>query len=188
MATVSPPPPDVAPEPPVDGKSRYEVVDGQVVEKPRMGAYEGELASLLVAYLLTFVRTHKLGKVVSEVLFRLDREQRLQRRPDVAFVSNARWPYNRHAPSEAAWDVVPDLAIEVNSPTNTANEIIAKIHEYFRAGVRRVWVVYPNARTVYLYESPKEVKILGTGDVIDGAPLLPGFQLPLAALFEEPAD
>ncbi|SIO32228.1 Endonuclease, Uma2 family (restriction endonuclease fold) [Singulisphaera sp. GP187] len=188
MATVTPQTPDVAPTLPVADDTLYEVVDGQVVEKATMGAYEAELASLLVGYLITFARTHKLGRVVCEALFLIDRGRNLQRRPDVAFVSDARWPYNRSAPRTAAWDVIPDLAIEVNSPTNTGNEIIAKVDEYFRAGVQYVWVVYPNARTVYLYESPNQVKILQVGDTLDGAPLLPGFHLPLAALFEEQAE
>ncbi|WP_406698618.1 Uma2 family endonuclease [Singulisphaera sp. Ch08] len=188
MATVTPPRSDVVPAPPIADDTLYEVVDGQVIEKAAMGVYEGELASLLVAYLLTFARTHKLGKVVCEVLFLIDRTRNLQRRPDVAFVSDARWPYNRSVPRTAAWDIIPDLAIEVNSPTNTGNEIIAKVDEYFRAGVQRVWVVYSNARTVSLYESPNQVKILQVGDTLDGAPLLPGFHLPLAMLFEEQAD
>ncbi|AGA31556.1 Uma2 family endonuclease [Singulisphaera acidiphila] len=188
MATVTPPRSNIAPAPPANGDTLYEVVDGQVVEKAAMGAYEGELASLLVAYLLPFVKSHKLGKVVGEVLFLIDRDLNLQRRPDVAFVSDARWPYNRNAPQTAAWDVVPNLAIEVNSPTNTGNEIIAKVDEYFRAGVQHVWVVYPKARAVYVYESPNEVKILRVGNTLDGAPLLPGFHLPLALLFEEQTD
>jgi len=186
MATATPSPADSAPTMPVDDDILYEVVQGQVQEKPGMGAYEAELASLLVAYLVTFVRDHKLGRAVSEALFQLDRVQNLQRRPDVAFVSNARWPFHRNAPKVAAWDVIPDLAVEVNSPSNKANDIISKIDEYFRAGVQRVWVIYPNARTVYLYESPSEVKILRAGDTLDGAPLLPGFVLPLATLFGEP--
>lgn len=186
MATVTPAPSDVASTSPFGGDTLYEVVQGRVHEKPAMGAYPTWIASLLAQAMGAFATAQQHGRVVVEMLFRLD--NKLQRRPDVAFVSCERWPRGRRVPDETAWDVVPDLAIEVNSPTNTANEIIAKIDEYFRAGVRRVWVVYPNARTVYLYESPKEVKILGTGDVIDGAPLLPGFRLPLAALFEEPAD
>lgn len=190
MATATPLQPDAAPAVPTDGEALCEVVDGQVVEKAAMGAYEAELASLLIGYLLPFARSHQLGKVVGEVLFQLDHVRNLQRRPDVAFVSKTRWPYHRNAPKTAAWDVVPDLAIEVNSPTNTGNEIIAKIAEYFRAGVQRVWVVYPNAQTIYLYESLNQVKILQVGDTLDAAPLLPGFQLPLALLFEgeEQAD
>ncbi|AGA31555.1 Uma2 family endonuclease [Singulisphaera acidiphila] len=186
MATVTPPRPDVAPAPPANSDTLYEVVDGQVVEKAAMGAYPTWLASLLAQAMGAFTTAHKRGRVVVEMLFRLDND--LQRRPDVAFVSHDRWPRGRQVPHEAAWDVVPDLAIEVVSPTNTADEIMAKVDEYFRAGVQRVWVVYPKARAVYVYESPNEVKILRVDNTLDGAPLLPGFHLPLALLFEEQAD
>src|SRR3954447_15239862 len=112
MATAAVPTPNAAPEPPANGDLLYEVVDGQIVEKP-MGAYEGQLASLLLEYLAPFVRAQQLGTVVVEVLFLINPAKDLQRRPDVAFVSDARWPRKRHAPSAAAWNVVPDLAIEV---------------------------------------------------------------------------
>ena len=46
---------------------------------------------------------------------------------------------------------MPDLAIEIVSPTNTADEVAEKLEEYFRVGVRSVWVVYPRQRKVYTY-------------------------------------
>src|SRR5207244_2037726 len=108
---------------------------------------------------------------------------------DVAFVSDERWPRARRVPDDAAWDVVPDLAIEVVSPSNIANEVVAKVGEYFRAGVQRVWVVYPKQPLVYVYESPTAaIRVLRVGDELDGAPLLPGFRLPLATLFEGEAE
>ena len=112
----------------------YEVVDGQVVEK-KMGARETEIASILVQILGPYLRTNRLGKVVGEMLFRIDLEKDLRRRPDVAFVSHARWPFNRRVPNVTLWDMVPDLAIEVISESNSAYEVQEKIHEYFAAGV-----------------------------------------------------
>jgi Uma2 family endonuclease len=84
--------------------------------------------------------------------------------------------------------VVPDLAIEVISPTNTAADVLVKVRDYFRAGVRRVWVIYPVEGEVYAYESPTVIRVLQRGDELDGEDVLPGFRLPLATLFEdEPA-
>jgi Uma2 family endonuclease len=182
MATATTPPPGVA-QPDDDRDALYEVVGGQVVEKT-MGVYEAEIATLLLAYLVPFVQTHRLGKVVVEALFRIDPAGKQERRPDVAFVSDARWPHNRRAPKQAAWDLVPDLAIEIISPTNRAAELVALIDEYFRAGVRCVWVVYPNERRVHVYDSPTAIRGLTRDDTLDGGTLLPGFQLPLASLFE----
>jgi Uma2 family endonuclease len=182
MASATPPPAEI---PSVHGDVLYEVVNGQVLEKPAMGSYETAIASFLVEGLGHFARTHRLGRVVGEMLFRIDPVRNLQRRPDVAFVSNERWPFNRRIPREPVWDMVPDLAVEVISPTNSADEVQKKVHEYFRAGVRRVWVVYPGTFEIFVYESTKVIHVLQLGDELDGAPLLPGFVLPVKSLFED---
>ncbi len=136
-----------------------------------------------ISLLGSFVRSHRLGKVFSEMLFRIDKAQDLQRRPDVAFVSAARWPVRQQAPKVAVWDMVPDLAIEVVSPSNSATEMNDKIHEYFAAGVVRVWMIYPSRQEIYVYKSTKDVQVVQLGQDLDGGDLIPGFRLPLAALF-----
>ena len=70
-------------------------------------------------------------------------------------------------------------------PSDPAIAVIEKIHEYFQAGVELVWVIYPEAREVYIYESPVNVRVLTRADVLDGGAVLPGFQLPLGELFED---
>ena len=71
-------------------------------------------------------------------------------------------------PELAAWDVVPNLAIEVVSPTNTANGVMEKTKEYFEAGVERVWVIYPEFAEIYDYDSPTSVRILTRDQTLDG--------------------
>jgi Uma2 family endonuclease len=187
MATATLPTPTIEPAPPVDNDILYEVVNGQIVEQPTMGSYSTVLASDLLVYLGSFAKANHLGKAVTEMLFRIDPAKNLQRRPDVAFVSDGRWPRNRPWPIQSPWDVVPDLAVEVVSPSNTAEQVVAKVREYFEAGVQRVWVVYPEEALFYVYEAPTQVRILQRGDTLDDALLLPGFQLPLAELFENSA-
>ena len=162
----------------------YEVVDGQVVEK-MMGARETEIATILAGFMIQFVRPNRLGRILVEFLFRIDVTKDLQRRPDVAFVSSATWPFGRRVPNVPVWDIVPELAVEVISPSNTAFEVQKKIHEYFAAGVSRVWVIYPEQAEVYVYSTPKQVQVLGAGQELDGGDLLPGFRLPVSVLFED---
>ena len=59
----------------------YEVVDGQRLELKPMGAHEALLASALFEFLAPYARQHKLGQVVSEMLFVLDATRDLKRRP-----------------------------------------------------------------------------------------------------------
>lgn len=159
----------------------YEFVDGERRELPPMGVFQSSLATLLSYFLNLYVMPRQLGQVMVEGLFVLQAEPKFQRKPDVAFVSKERWP--GPLPRLEAWPVVPDLAVEIVSPTNTADDVLAKIHDYFRFGVKRVWVIYTEVSEVYVYESPTRIRVLQHADVLEEEPLLPGFRLPLADLF-----
>ena len=187
----SPPPLGDFPEPrsveisPVPDDCFYEVVDGQIVELPPMGAYETEIATLLVLALGPVIKVQKLGRLAVETLFWLDRAGKLKRRPDLAFVAAEKWPLSRRAPRTEAWDVIPDLAVEVVSQSNKADEIVVKLRDYFRAGVNQAWVIYPVTRQVYVYTSLTSVQILIEPAELEGGDLIPGFRLSLTELFED---
>jgi Uma2 family endonuclease len=170
-------------------QDRYEIIDGQRVGLPPMAIYSAWLATLLIQNLAPFAKTHNLGRAVCEGLFHLPSPINRDRRPDLAFVSFARWAKSRSVPrTDNAWDVVPNLTTEVVSPTDGAGDLTEKIHEYFRAGVELVWVIYPLQNEVYVYSSPTQIAVLTRTDVLDGGTVVPGFRLPLAELFAEPAE
>jgi Uma2 family endonuclease len=162
---------------------RYEIIDGVRMEREPLVAFETVLASWLCYLMNSVAAGKKLGLAVTEVLFVLNAVRHLHRRPDVAFVSYARWPSSVVA-REPAWNVVPDLAIEIVSPTNLAEEIDRKITDYFQAQVRLVWVLYPDSGRAYIYQSPTHVSILERTDTLDGTEVLPSFRLPIAQLYE----
>lgn len=161
----------------------YEFVDGQWIEVPHMGAFASLLAFRLAEELNQFARAHKLGLAMAEVLFRLAPEGPA-RRPDVAYVAFDRWPYTGPFEDDPpAFDAVPNLAVEVNSPSNTLDEIEDKNRDYFFAGVEQVWVIQPRHRHVYVYDAPDKVYMLSEKQELDGGKIIPGFRLPLATLF-----
>jgi Uma2 family endonuclease len=169
---------------PVNGDSLYEVVNGEIVEMEPMSAYATLIASLL---LQAFAGQQKQGRAVAEMLFDFSATVGTKRRPDLAFVLYDRWPREKQVPDTEAWDVVPNLAVEVVSPSNTAREVLDKLAEYFRVGVERVWVIYPSQRQIYVYASPTSVKVLSQGDELADEALLPSFRLPLGTLFDDTA-
>ncbi len=166
----------------VESPGLYEVVDGEVREKT-VGVFEVEFASRLFFAMASHVQPSGQGRVVSELLFLLDPKTKLQRRPDLAFVSSERWPLDRPAPRTAAWDVVPELVVEVLSPTDLVLEMLTKVNDYFRAGVGVVWMFHPVMALVYVYRSPTSITVLTRGDTLEGDRFLPGFGLPLIDLF-----
>lgn len=168
-----------------DGKL-YELVNGTLVEKP-MGRPESVLASELNRLLGTFVRGHDLGFCTGpddliEVL------PNVVRGPDVSFVSWLKRP-DRTSGSAAVARDLPDLAVEVISPSNTPKEITRKIGEYFRGGIPLVWVIDHRRRTAAVYTAPDAKVVVAETGTLDGGEVLPGFRVSLAELFTlVPAD
>lgn len=174
--------------PPAGTAESYEVVNGRFVELP-MGASEVWIANALNRALIYYFATEGApGRTIIEALFRISIEPNVQRKPDLAFVSYERWPQDRPIPRRAAWRVVPDLAVEVISPSELAVDVLEKRLDYFRAGVRQVWELFPSQGYAFLYESPTRVTALDASATLDGHGLFPGFRLPLGELFGETAD
>jgi Uma2 family endonuclease len=161
-----------------------EVIDGCIVEKTIV-AYECWLASVIFGALDLYNSANPLGRVVQEMIFDLRPHVDRERRPDVAFVSFARWARNPGIPRTRSWAVVPELAVEIVSLTNSADAVAEKLAEYYKAGVVLVWVVYPGQSKVYAYTSTTAVRVLAPGDDLDGAEVLPRFRLPLQDLFDK---
>jgi Uma2 family endonuclease len=184
------PPPGTATEADVlvtlDRKERLcDLVDGVLVEKPP-DFYASVLAAILIGYLGKYLDRQNLGVLTGAAgPFRL--APGLVRMPDIAFTSWDRFP-TRKLPKAPIPDLAPDLAVEVISEGNTETEMENKLREYFAAGVRLVWYVYPETRTVHVYTSPTDVRLLGEDDTLDGGAVLPGFRLSIRQWFEKAGE
>lgn len=159
----------------------YELVDGVLVEKAT-GLEESCWTALLTAHLYGHVLKHDLGMVMGpNGPVRLGRQQ--VRQPDISFISWERDPKS-NARGECL-TVAPDLAVQILKKTNTPGETARKLDEYFRAGVRLVWLVDPRKREVRVYDSPAAAVVLTADDTLDGGEVVPGFRLVLAEWFAQ---
>ncbi len=169
----------------VTGGWGVELIDGLLLEKT-MGADEDALGLLLALHLFNFTAGNNLGKLFGAqggVRF----SDGVVRIPDVSFV---RWdsvddPAELDQLPGPFLHVPPDLVVEVLSEGNTPREMAIKLGEYAAAGVKLVWYVDPDAKTVTVYPKGRErgSKVLGVADTLDGGKVLPGFTLPVADLF-----
>ncbi len=167
-----------------DDEPLYEIIDGQRVELPPMSILANRVASLLHIQMGQFVVGNRLGEALMETLIRLPLPADRNRRPDLAFVSAQRIAQAPAQPgSDNAWDIVPELMVEVVSPHDLAEEIMERLEEYWAAGTQLVWVVYPTQRLVCVHESPRQVRMLGATDELTGGSVLPGLRIPIASLF-----
>jgi len=165
---------------PADG-SRYELLEGELVQMTPAGARHGRTTLAVGTVLFTFVSEKGLGHVVSNdtgVFTEKDPDTVLA--PDLAYWSRQRLP---ELP-EGFVEVPPDLAVEVVSPSDSQSYVHRKVLHYLDHGVSLVWVVDPKTRTVTVYRSRRDVCILGEAEEITGGDVLPGFSCRVGEFFE----
>jgi Uma2 family endonuclease len=161
---------------------RLELVRGEVRRMSLTGFEHGVICLEIGRVLGNFVMEHKLGLVfAAETGFVVETNPDSVLGADVAFVGAERLAGVKNP--EKFVPFAPDLAVEVLSPSNTVREMEEKIDLYFGAGSRLVWIISPKRRTVSIYTSPLEVKILSERDTLDGGDVLPGFSYELSKLF-----
>ena len=171
------------------GDVRAEVIDGQLVIDMTPNKMDHTLYGLqLGTYLNIFVRLRNLGWVGGDMTaFKLDESAEAGIKgalvPDVYFIS-----YNR-LPPDADIEIVPtfapDLAVEIISESETHTNVLKKVGEYLSHGTAQVWHVIPALRQVHVFSPANRAgTILGDTDTLTGGDLLPGFAIPVRALFD----
>lgn len=167
----------------LDAEKSYEIVNGVPEEKEMPGARHGMIAARLLVRLGGFVEANQLGVAFTEVNFNLGRNERI---PDLSFVAADRIP--AAGIPEGVWQIPPDLAIEVISPNDLHEKVSNKVLEYLEAGVKQVWIVSPEIRTVTIFRSMEQVQVFSGDRVLESPDLLPGFHCPLAEIFSAPVS
>src|SRR5262245_29590406 len=165
---------------------RYELVDGQLLERT-MSFWSSYVAGVLYYRLHDYCKSHQLGWVVPEgTTYQCFPDAPAKvRRADVSFVDKTRLSFAQ-ATGEGHLKIAPDLAVEVISPNDLAYEVDAKVGEFLAAGVRLVWVVNPEARTVEVHRPQGPGAILRDPADLEGEDVLPGFRCRVGELFLPP--
>ena len=164
------------------GEKYLELVEGRVVRTMPGSPRHGNVDSNLAMRLGTFVADRGLGKVYLNTGFILARGPDVVRGPDEAFVALERIK-TTPPPERGFWEIAPDLAAEIVSPENTADEVAQKVTEYLRAGVKLIWVIYPRQKQVHVFRPGRDPKILGGDDFVEGEDVVTGFRIPLTDLW-----
>jgi Uma2 family endonuclease len=164
---------------------RLELSEGELIEMSPASGKHGTLASKLDRRIGVFVETHQLGVVTASgtgyILSNNSNGRDSVRAPDVGFLSAARVPEGG-LPDEGYISVPPDLAVEVVSPNDDAEDLHLKIQQYLKAGTRLVWVFYPKSKSVAVH-TPAGAHTVEIEGALDGGDVLPGFSLPLRDVF-----
>ncbi|HXP85364.1 MAG TPA: Uma2 family endonuclease [Bryobacteraceae bacterium] len=164
---------------PFEEDKRYELDEGELIEMTRP-AYKHNIVmpSVLVALVLYF-RKNRLGEaLLSENLYALSPNTRLA--PDVAVILGDRRAELLNA---KVIPIIPDIVVEVLSPSETPRKVLRKLKRYFTAGVKEVWLIDPETKTAEIWTGPALPEHeLTVADALT-SPLLPGFALALGEVF-----
>jgi len=112
--------------------------------------------------------------------------QKAGKQPDVSFVAKEKLPQRlRSYP-----DIVPDLVVEVSSPTDREYLIEAKVALYQKYGVKLIWVAHPYSRRVDVYRLVSQLRpqVCMNEDELNGEEVIPGFRLVISQIFDYPPD
>lgn len=164
---------------------RLELSEGMLIEMSPAGGKHGMLALRLGRLIGNYVEAHHLGETTAAetgyILGKRADGKDTVRAPDVGFISAARVPEN--GLPDGYIPFAPDLAVEVVSPNDDAEDIHHKVNQFLKAGTRLVWVAYPKTQSVVVHTAQAS-HTLELDATLDGADVLPGFSLTVKAIFE----
>ncbi len=164
------------------GLGPCELIRGELIMMTPAGFRHGRITCAVAATLRDFVQRRQMGVVTgAETGFLIARDPDTVRAPDVAFVGADRIPETEPV---GFFPGAPDLAVEILSPNDAAGNVLAKVQDWLNANCRAVWVVDPHTRTVTVYRTRREISVLTETEMLDGAPVLPGFEVRVEELFK----
>ena len=161
---------------------RYELVGGRLVEKA-VGQEAARVDARLIRYLDEYAEAQGAGGAFSSSCGYQDfpHEPRRVRYPDASFIRGDRLPAEGLLRGHSR--TVPDLAVEVVSPNDTAEQIDGRVKDFLRVGTPLVWVVYPATRSVDIFRGDGTGGWRVEGQELSGEAVLPGFTCRVADLF-----
>jgi Uma2 family endonuclease len=172
---------------PPEENDRFELVDGDWVEK-KIGAKASRVGVRVVYRLEAFNEAQPCGLVFgSDCGYKIfPHAPKLVRTPDASFVRSGRLPDDQ--PPDGNMEIVPDLAVEVVSPNDLAEEFEERVVDYLRVGVSLLWVLYPNTRRALVIRKGGTAIHLMESDELQGDDVLPGFTCRVDQFFPRKAS
>ncbi len=141
-------------------------------EKPMPSKHHAFIQGNLIFYLR--LKYGELFSILPEISLKLPSRDRV---PDLAIYSSL-----EYGEEEVKMTQIPLCLVEILSPTQNHIDLILKRREYFDAGVKSYWLVFPDPKSVYVYSNPDEFEVFSYREVLKD-PLL-GIEFSLSEIFK----
>ena len=169
---------------PENDLKHYYLIDGELYWDMVPGYTHGRLEILIGHHLLVYAETHDLGEVTGEVGYYPAGDRHTLLGPDVAFIRKQNAPPVDHRQFVSR---MPDLAVEIQSPSNTLAELRRKAGVYLANGTELVWLILPERASVEVWrlgpDGEPASEMIHKNSSLTGQSVLPGFRLALQKLF-----
>jgi Uma2 family endonuclease len=173
---------------PENADRHFELENGEVVEMPSPGELHGAICWLISHILGTYLFKRGAGYVCSnDTGLVVRRAPDTVRGPDIMLFLKAK-QFDQLNPKHVT--DVPDLVVEVFSPTDRITKTFRRVEQYLARGVRMVWVVFPEDRAVHVCQRGVGdfPKVFEEADELTGSDVLPEFRCTVADLFALPGS
>ena len=157
-----------------------EILEGELITLPPPKSGHSMVAAN-ASLLLQPLQESGLGRVYQTAGYKLSEDPATWIQPDVSFLKMERVLATK---PNAYFVGAPELAVEIVSPSETAETLYRKIELLLAGGSLAVWVIYPKNREVHVFLADGTSFRRGLNDVLTIPELLPGWELPVARLFE----
>ena len=163
-----------------DNGMRNELSEGELIEMPPPKHLHSQAAHAFLFRLYEAAKQYTQFSVRSEAAYLLSRNPPTVRASDVSVLRTERVA---GTPADGYIPGAPELAIEVISPSDTAEDLMHKIQQYLEAGATTVWAAYPKDGTIQVYRRGEPALTLGPGDRLEEPTLLPGWSAQVSEFF-----
>ena len=167
-----------------DDDKRYELIEGEIFDMAPPGGEHGYYAFEIGFFIRLFDRQRKLGVAMVETGFHPPNDRYTVLSPDFSFTRKERAP---NPIPKNFMPLMPDLAVEIKSPSNTLAELRRKAAIYLNHGSQLVWIILPASQSAEVHRldasGDLQREIIAADGALSGEQVLPGFALPLAKLF-----
>jgi Uma2 family endonuclease len=160
--------------------ARHEMDAGTLITLPPAKSLHSRIARSVFIAIQACLDKAGLREAFSEAGYVLSQEPLTIRQPDISVLGKDRIAATD---ADSYFQGAPDLAVEIVSPSDSAQDLESKVKQYLQAGAKQVWVLYPKTRNIYVFSGTQSPRILEENQTLEGGELLPGFSVKVADLF-----
>ncbi|MEM9955653.1 MAG: Uma2 family endonuclease [Chloroflexota bacterium] len=167
----------------------FELINGEMWNMTPAKKKHSKISKRLYDRLLFHLVDNDLGEVFFESTFIIEDVSDWvngSRIPDVMFYEKSRFEtHDKDNPDDDGkpFILVPDLVVEVISPSDKYSDVTTKVDAYLKDGVKLIWIVDPQRKTIAVYEGSDSPRTLRVDDTLTGANVLPDFEIAVKAIF-----